>query len=309
MERIMSQEERIRRAEEIYQRRKSQGVRLTGDSVNLGGKPEFSLFKRLILKIIICVIIYSLFYFVKNSDHLFSRDILNKTNEILAYDMNFGEIYNRINGYFKKFNLEKSINIVNEENSDKTKENMKDDKENSGEEESNNENAEQNNNVVEGGIGGGNEVEVKDEAEEKQTSQMEIDAKYIKDNYNLDIPLQGTVTSRFGIRTPNNIVSANHAGIDIGANEGTKIVAAMDGEATLVSQEGDYGNHIKITNGNVTTLYAHCKSLYINQGDKISKGMEIAEVGSTGRATGPHLHFEIRRDGRFINPEQILGSL
>ncbi len=57
MERIMSQEERIRRAEEIYQRRKSQGVRLTGDSVNLGGKPEFSLFKRLILKIIICVII------------------------------------------------------------------------------------------------------------------------------------------------------------------------------------------------------------------------------------------------------------
>ena len=51
MERIMSQEERIRRAEEIYQRRKSQGVRLTGDSVNLGGKPEFSLFKRLILKI------------------------------------------------------------------------------------------------------------------------------------------------------------------------------------------------------------------------------------------------------------------
>ena len=306
MERIMSQEERIRRAEEIYQRRKSQGVRLTGDSVNLGGKPEFSLFKRLILKIIICVIIYSLFYFAKNSDHLFSRDILNKTNEILAYDMNFGEIYNRINGYLKKFNLEKSINIVNEENSDKTKENMKDDKENSGEEKSNIEYAEQNNNVVVGDIGGGNEVEVKDEAEEKQTSQMEIDAKYIKDNYNLDIPLQGTVTSRFGIRTPNNIVSANHAGIDIGANEGTKIVAAMDGEATLVSQEGDYGNHIKITNGNVTTLYAHCKSLYINQGDKISKGMEIAEVGSTGRATGPHLHFEIRAYDRLVNPEYVL---
>ena len=63
-------------------------------------------------------------------------------------------------------------------------------------------------------------------------------------------------------------MSANHAGIDIGANEGTKIVAAMDGEATLVSQEGDYGNHIKITNGNVTTLYAHCKSLYINQGER-----------------------------------------
>ncbi len=149
-------------------------------------------------------------------------------------------------------------------------------------------------------------MEVKDEAEEKQTSQMEIDAKYIKDNYNLDIPLQGTVTSRFGIRTPNNIVSANHAGIDIGANEGTKIVAAMDGEATLVSQEGDYGNHIKITNGNVTTLYAHCKSLYINQGDKISKGMEIAEVGSTGRATGPHLHFEIRAYDRLVNPEYVL---
>ena len=170
--------------------------------------------------------------------------------------MNFGEIYNRINGYFKKFNLEKSINIVNEENSDNTKEKLND-KENSGEEKSNNENAEQNNNVVEGGIGGGNEVEVKDEAEEKQTSQMEIDAKYIKDNYNLDIPLQGTVTSRFGIRTPNNIVSANHAGIDIGANEGTKIVAAMDGEATLVSQEGlwkSYKNYKWKCNNIICTL-------------------------------------------------------
>lgn len=80
----------------------------------------------------------------------------------------------------------------------------------------------------------------------------------------------------------------------------------MDGKVILASSEGDYGNHLKIVSGNVTTLYAHCKTLYVKEGDEIKQGMEIAEVGSTGKATGPHLHFEIRVDDRLVNPEYVL---
>lgn len=54
------------------------------------------------------------------------------------------------------------------------------------------------------------------------------------------------------------------------------------------------------------TLYAHCKTIYVSQGDKITQGQEIGETGSTGNVTGPHLHFEIRRNNEYINPDLIL---
>ncbi|MBO5413786.1 MAG: M23 family metallopeptidase [Clostridia bacterium] len=66
------------------------------------------------------------------------------------------------------------------------------------------------------------------------------------------------------------------------------------------------GNHIKITNGDVSTLYAHCKTIYVKEGDKISQGQQIGETGSTGNVTGPHLHFEIRRNNEYIDPDLIL---
>ena len=173
------------------------------------------------------------------------------------------------------------------------------------------------NEQVEGGIGGGedsqeelSQIAETSADEEQQTtqplSQMEEDAKYIKENYSFTLPLKGTITSRYGPRTPTEIVSANHAGIDIAVNAGTKFVAAMEGEVTLVSDEGGYGNHVYIQNGDVVTLYAHCKTIYVKQGDKIAKGEQIGEVGDTGNATGPHLHFEIRRENRIVNPEYVL---
>lgn len=67
------------------------------------------------------------------------------------------------------------------------------------------------------------------------------------------------------------------------------------------------GNHLKIVNGDVTTLYAHCNKIYVNKGDYISQGQEIAEVGATGNVTGPHLHFEIRRNNNLVDPDIILN--
>ena len=97
-----------------------------------------------------------------------------------------------------------------------------------------------------------------------------------------------------------------HTGVDIAANMGTKILSATDGEVVLASEEGDYGKHLKIQIGEVSIIYAHCNNLYVNQGDKVKQGQEIAEVGTTGNSTGPHLHFEIRISERTIDPEKIL---
>ena len=80
----------------------------------------------------------------------------------------------------------------------------------------------------------------------------------------------------------------------------------MEGTVEEVSSYGDYGNHLKITNGEVSTLYAHCSKILVNQGDYISQGQKIAKVGNTGRTTGPHLHFEISRSGRTVDPAAII---
>ena len=305
MERTITAEERIRRAEEIYQRRRMQNdIKVPTSQMNANNKLEYRMFKKLILQILICLLIYFIFYLIKNSNYIFSEEVLNKTRQFLSYDINFQGIYTQTEKYYN----EVIKPIINNQSDSKEEQNV-------------NEQVNE-----EGGIGGGEEgVELlnneiqqtsadeikeedkKEDENQKPLSQMEIDANDIKANYNLILPLKGTVTSRFGSRTPTDIVSANHAGIDIGVNEGTVFTASMEGTVTSVSSEGSYGNHIYIQKDDVTTLYAHCKTIYLKQGDTVVQGQKIGEVGSTGKATGPHLHFEIRKANRVVNPEYILA--
>ena len=137
-------------------------------------------------------------------------------------------------------------------------------------------------------------------------TQEQLDIEHLQ-TFSWTKPINGTVTSEFGKREATSaIISQNHTGIDVGANTGTVIVAAIEGTVTISSTVGEYGYHIKITNGDVSTLYAHCSKLYVKVGDYIKQGQAIAEVGSTGNSTGPHLHFEVIRDGRYINPRNVL---
>lgn len=315
LERVVSSEERIRRAEEIYNRRRMQtGVRVPSSRVNTSNRNEtfpdkYKLYKKLILQIAICFVIYFIFYLIKNSNYIFSEDFISKTREFLSYDINFGNIYNTAIEYYNN-NL-KSQFILTEQN-----EESKDSEENK----SVTNEVQENTNVNEqvGGIGGGDDGDVEEQVANEETqqvsspeptvqlSQMEIDANDIKQNHSLIVPLVATVTSRFGPREGNEIVSSNHGGIDIGANEGTVFTAAMSGTVIEASGEGSFGNHIYIQEGDVVTIYAHCKTLYVKKGDIITQGQKIGEVGSTGNATGPHLHFEIRKDGRKVNPEYVL---
>ena len=140
-----------------------------------------------------------------------------------------------------------------------------------------------------------------------ELSQMEKDANYVKENFNIIKPIEGIISSKYGLRNPTTTtVPKNHTGIDLAAKTGTKIVAAADGTVILNSSKGDYGKHLKIQNGETIFVYAHCNKLYVNEGDDVKQGQEIAEVGSTGNTTGPHLHFEIRYQDRYIDPEMIL---
>ena len=74
----------------------------------------------------------------------------------------------------------------------------------------------------------------------------------------------------------------------------------------LYHLKGIIGNHVKILNNDVMTLYAHCKTIYVQEGDIIKQGQAIAEVGATGNVTGPHLHFEVRKDNRYVDPDLLI---
>lgn len=119
-------------------------------------------------------------------------------------------------------------------------------------------------------------------------------------------PVNGNITSGFGWRMhPIFKITKFHTGIDIEAPEGTPIVAVADGEVIFSDWWGGYGKVVIIDHGSgVATLYGHCSNLLVSVGQHVKAGKVIATVGSTGISTGPHLHFEIRKNGVPINPLQ-----
>lgn len=329
MERVVSPEERIRRAEEIYYRRRNQGVRVSTASMNIGESNKVSLGRKMIIQILVCVCIYFTFFLVKGYKNVFSENVINETRAILNYDINFKKLYGECKEYFSNnFNNiikkdEQGEAIPEENTNDSSQEPQQpsdaDNQESVVQPQVSESGAE---NVNEGGaenagegIGGGSDVAQNSENDGTQKakqdfenlSQMQQDADYISQNYNIIKPVEGRITSEFGSREETEIISAFHQGVDIGASTGTAIHAAMEGTVVASSYAGDYGNHIKVQNGEVLTVYAHCSELGVNVGDYVTQGQEIGKVGATGKVTGAHLHFEIRRDGRYVDPKMILS--
>ena len=119
------------------------------------------------------------------------------------------------------------------------------------------------------------------------------------------IPITGRITSRYGVSS--SIRSSRHTGLDIAAAKGTPIKVVADGTVTFARYNGSYGNLVKIDHGNgLETWYAHTNKMYVKVGEQVKAGDVIAEVGSTGNSTGPHLHLEIRIDGKHVNPQLYL---
>lgn len=286
MERTLSDEEKIRKAIEISQRRNN-NRRASYQEVSIpssNSKKEYKLFKRMIMQVMICALIYLIFYLITTTNYVFSEDVINKTNSILNYDIEFYNIYkqgiNKIKGFVSEFNSKNGGNV--EANEIKSEDN--------------------------------NEIKERENAETKNNetlvssiSQMEKDAEDVKKICNFQKPLSGKITSEFGEREViSSVMTADHKGIDIAANSGTDIQAAISGQVVEADSNSEYGKFIKIKNEDVLTVYAHCSKLKVKKGDSIEKGDVIAEVGSTGKSTGPHLHFEIRLSDRYINPRLVI---
>ena len=118
------------------------------------------------------------------------------------------------------------------------------------------------------------------------------------------LPVEGRLTSDFGARTdPINGRMKEHHGVDLAAPKGTPIGASADGTVVFAGRRGGYGNTVIIEQADGRqTLYGHAERLLVNVGDQVRAGQSIATVGSTGRSTGPHLHFEVRENGKPVDP-------
>jgi murein DD-endopeptidase MepM/ murein hydrolase activator NlpD len=121
-------------------------------------------------------------------------------------------------------------------------------------------------------------------------------------------PVHGPVNSEYGRRrSPWDGRLEQHPGIDIGAALGTPVESPAPGTVIVASSGGGYGRHVKLDHGNgVRSLYGHLSRLDVKAGQRVKKGQVIGLVGSTGRSTGPHLHYEVRVEGKRVDPRSFL---
>ena len=313
MEKVFSDEEKLRRAIEISQRRNGySNSNVSAARVNVvNNKKDYKLFKKMILQIIICLLIYIIFHLINTTNYAFSEDVIKSTNNILNYDINLEKLYKDCKNFI-------ITNFNNNRNNESIIENQV---------LNNNVSENISNNIENSAIT--NEIEnnmVTDSKEEKKVdskesnnknkseevsgtkkSDMELDAEKVLKLCKFKKPLSGTITSEFGEREATmKGMTTDHKGIDIAANSGTNIKSAIEGKVSVAGENSEYGKFIKIVNGDVMTVYAHCKTLKVKTGEKIKLGQTIATVGSTGNSTGPHLHFEIRLENRYINPRLVI---
>lgn len=124
----------------------------------------------------------------------------------------------------------------------------------------------------------------------------------------INAPVQGRISSGFGWRhDPLNGQRSWHAGVDIQAQPGESVQASRAGVVSFAGQHPELGNLVVVEHGDgLRTLYGHNAHLSVQVGDPVSQGMELAEAGSSGRAAGTHVHFEVRRDDLALNPEPLL---
>ena len=137
-----------------------------------------------------------------------------------------------------------------------------------------------------------------------------VNYAYLSLPFDYTVPVAGRGSSGFGYRLhPILNVVRFHYGTDIAASAGESIAAFADGTVAFAGSDESFGKHLKIDHGNGwVSHYCHCSSLCVKEGQTVRRGEVVAFVGATGLATGPHLHFELSRDGVFVNPEYYINA-
>lgn len=144
--------------------------------------------------------------------------------------------------------------------------------------------------------------------ESDMLTQMKQDANDILAATNILRPVPGEATSRYGKRiNPITKEEEVHTGVDLRAVSGTEIKSAIQGTVLEVKKNHtSLGNFVRVKNADIITTYAHCSTIEVEEGDKVEQGDIIACSGDTGKTNGPHLHFEITKSGRYVDPGLIL---
>lgn len=152
-------------------------------------------------------------------------------------------------------------------------------------------------------------IELKPILEDKN-EEIDIEDGKISMPKTLSLPVNGHITSKFGFRIdPIDGKKRHHNGIDIAVAEGTEIKPVMSGKVIYSGYSKGYGNCVIVEHeGGIQTLYAHNSKNLVRAGETVTNDKVIALSGSTGRTTGPHLHFEVRKDGKPINPYALLNN-
>ena len=121
---------------------------------------------------------------------------------------------------------------------------------------------------------------------------------------------EAAVSSEFGYREhPVQGEERFHYGVDLAAESGTPVACFADGSVTAVGESSSYGKYLIVAHeGGYATLYAHCSAVTVSSGSAVKRGQEIAKVGETGMATGPHLHFELHEGSSYLNPIYYVAS-
>lgn len=265
MERALLEMEKIKKAEEIYAKRKN-----LGDEEELLKKPK-SLYKILfqgLVLINIAIVIVA----VQNRDYIFTKNFIEQVN---SYNVNL------------KQKIEEMFSVNEKTSENGKKEEQKSENTNPQNTEQNVDNSSENNEVqnvgnIESNASLVENNDIVENISNKELSQMEKDVISIKEKYSLILPLSGTKTSGFGDReSTNSKVTPHHTGVDIAATKGTVINSSLAGTVTQVSNEGNYGKHLRIESDNLCILYAHCSKIYVSSGQIVTQGQPVAEVGAT----------------------------
>lgn len=292
----------------IQSRRRKRNVRENGAILR-------KIFRQVVLSALILIIIGV----IKNINTPATNYILNGVKGALTQNIEIGSIYKSIDGFLGKLTKDKAseksdvpTNGVSEsENSDIL---PMDDTEGGGSIDYSSyyleQQTQQIQSVVQNSNSTGSSPETAGIADrgtpvvKNNTVQTVTNQSTSKQNNSFIVPVKGILSSAFGSRTsPTSKSKEYHKGIDVAADMSTSIKAALDGEVIESGLLGTFGYCIKIKHANgMTTLYAHCSKLIAKKGQKVKKGDIIAKVGSTGASTGPHLHFEVWKNGTPVNP-------
>ena len=247
------------------------------------GKEKSGLPRLMVRQLAVCLLIFFVILLIKNIDTPFTNYITGKVQYVLEQEIELDSIFKSMDNALGKL---KNDSVPDNGEKDQT----------------------ENVNTSELPIDNSSGKLTSDDSM-PETSVLSASTEDVTDFIiNMTTPVNGVLSSPFGERKdPITKALKIHEGIDVEAVKGENILAALDGTVVDTGSSPSYGKYLRIRHGNgFETVYAHCSAVSVLQGQKIAQGDVVAKVGNTGASVGTHLHFEVWKDGKAVNPLEYI---